>query len=171
MDFDGNLEVKLEKLKIGELAKLANCQSETVRYYEREGLLPAPVRTDANYRMYGDEHVERLRLIRHCRSLDMTLDEIRTLLKFWDAPDENCGEVNAVLDAHISHVASRLAELKALETQLKGLRRLCDATHAAKYCGILNDLTVEAGTAVSSSVPPPTNGHVRSAAVKVRAKD
>lgn len=136
------------KLKIGELAKLAHCQVATIRYYEREGLLPAPSRTDANYRMYGDEHVERLSLIRHCRSLDMTLDEIRTLLRFRDAPEENCGEVNTLLDAHIGHVAARIASLKALEKQLKGLRQLCNSAQAAKNCGILNDLAVEANTAV-----------------------
>lgn len=135
------------KLKIGELAKLTHCQVETIRYYEREGLLPAPSRTDANYRMYGDEHVERLSLIRHCRSLDMTLDEIRTLLRFRDAPEENCGEVNTLLDAHIGRVAARIASLRALEKQLKGLRQLCNSAQAAKHCGILNDLAVEANTA------------------------
>lgn len=147
-------KVTLQMIKIGELAKRTHCQVETIRYYEREGLLPAPARTEANYRMYGEEHVERLLLIRHCRSLDMTLDEIRTLLKFRDAPEENCGEVNALLDAHIGHVAARIAELKALEKQLKGLRRLCDATHAAKDCGILHDLAIEASTVVPRETVP-----------------
>lgn len=67
-------------MKIGELAKATDTQVETIRYYEREELLPEPSRTDANYRIYGKPHVERLVFIRHCRSLDMTLDEIRKLL-------------------------------------------------------------------------------------------
>lgn len=136
-----------EKLKIGELAKQAHCQIATIRYYEQEGLLSAPARNEANYRIYGREHVERLSLIRHCRSLDMTLNEIRTLLRFRDAPEDNCGEVNTLIDAHIGHVAQRIASLKALEKQLKELRQLCNTTRAAKNCGILNDLAVEANTA------------------------
>ncbi len=66
-------------MKIGELATLARTPVETIRYYEREGLLPAAPRSDGNYRIYGREHAERLAFIRHCRTLDMTLDEIRVL--------------------------------------------------------------------------------------------
>ena len=127
-------------LRIGELAKRTNCQIETIRYYEREGLLHAPERTDGNYRLYQDAHVERLRFIRQCRSLDMALDEIRTLLRFCDAPEENCGEVNELLDEHIGHVARRVAELKVMEKRLKQLRRQCIQARAAKDCGILNEL-------------------------------
>ena len=67
-------------MKIGELAKITDCQVETIRYYEREGLLPQAPRSESNYRIYGAEHTERLGFIRHCRSLDMTLEEIRVLL-------------------------------------------------------------------------------------------
>ncbi|WP_146053956.1 MerR family transcriptional regulator, partial [Pseudomonas syringae] len=73
-------------MKIGELAKLTDTQVETVRYYEREGLLPAPARSDGNYRLYTQAHVERLSFIRNCRSLDMTLEEIRSLLNLRDSP-------------------------------------------------------------------------------------
>ena len=104
----------MDALKIGELAARTDCPVETIRYYEREALLPAPTRSQGNYRLYGDTHVERLQFIRHCRSLDMTLDEVRSLLQFRDAPEENCGEVNALLDKHIGHVAQRIAELKKL---------------------------------------------------------
>ena len=69
-------------MKIGELAKLAQTQAETIRYYEREGLLPQARRSEANYRVYDQSHIQRLAFIRHCRSLDMTLGEIRTLLHF-----------------------------------------------------------------------------------------
>ena len=64
-------------MKIGELATLTGCPVETIRYYEREGLLPAPSRSAGNYRQYDTAHVERLSFIRHCRSLDMTQEEIR----------------------------------------------------------------------------------------------
>ncbi|MFC7298987.1 Cd(II)/Pb(II)-responsive transcriptional regulator [Herminiimonas aquatilis] len=136
--------MRFDNLRIGELAKRTNSTVETIRYYEREGLLPAPSRTDSNYRMYGANHLERLSLIRHCRSLDIGLEEIRTLLKFRDAPEENCEDVNALLDTHISHVTARVADLRELEKHLKGLRRLCNATNKAKHCAILKDLTAEA---------------------------
>lgn len=128
-------------MKIGELAQCTNTQVETIRFYEREGLLAAPGRSDGNYRIYGDEHAQRLSFIRHCRGLDMTLDEIRVLLRFKDAPTENCREVNELLDEHIGHVAKRVRELRQLEKQLKSLRETCLGAQDAQHCGILNELT------------------------------
>jgi DNA-binding transcriptional MerR regulator len=78
----------------------------TIRYYEREGPLLEPARSEGNYRLYTDIHVERLQFIRHCRVLDMMLEEIRNLLGLRDAPDENCSEVNALLDEHIVSTSS-----------------------------------------------------------------
>ena len=88
-------------MKISELARLAGSNAETIRYYEREGLLPKASRSESNYRIYTAAHLERLTFIRHCRNLDMTLGEIRTLLHFKASPEENCGEVNRLLDEHI----------------------------------------------------------------------
>ncbi|MDB5839065.1 MAG: cadR [Herminiimonas sp.] len=127
-------------LKIGELAKRTGSAVETIRYYEREGLLTAPSRSEGNYRLYGARHVERLQFIRHCRSLDMTLDEIRSLLSFHDSPEESCSAVNGLLDKHIQHVADRIRELQALQKQLHALRGLCEHTQAAKDCEILQSL-------------------------------
>lgn len=126
--------------KIGELAAECGCQIQTIRYYEREGLLPPPARSEGNYRKYSAEHVQRLLFIRHCRSLDMTLEEVRRLLYFKDAPEENCGEVNSLLDRHIDGIASRLIELANLQTQLKALRAKCRDAQEAKNCGILHQL-------------------------------
>lgn len=131
-------------MKIGELAKATGTQTETIRYYEREKLLPTATRTDSNYRVYDDSHIERLAFIRHCRCLDMTLDEIRVLLHFRDAPSENCGAVDALLDAHIDHVVARIAELQALETQLRSLQQQCSQSHLAGDCGILGGLVTAA---------------------------
>lgn len=133
-------------LKIGELARLTGSHAETIRYYEREGLLPAPSRSEGNYRLYDDAHADRLQFIRHCRSLDMTLDEIRSLLAFRDAPEQNCSEVNKLLDRHIDHVAGRIVELTALQGQLNELRSLCNRARAAKDCGILQGLSAADGT-------------------------
>lgn len=144
-------------MKIGELATATGTPVETVRFYEREGLLAEPERTQGNYRIYTQEHVDRLAFVRHCRSLDMTLDEIRVLLRFKDSPREDCAQVNALLDEHIDHVAQRIRELKALEKDLKALRHLCESHQLAKDCGILNELT-EASR--SRRTAAPHAGHV-----------
>jgi Cd(II)/Pb(II)-responsive transcriptional regulator len=132
--------MEAQLIKIGDLAKRTGSQIETIRYYERQGLLPEPARSEGNYRLYGPPHIERLQFIRHCRSLDMSLEEIRILLSFKDAPDESCNVVNSLLDQHIDHVANRIRELQALQKQLKTLRNLCHASQPAKNCEILQSL-------------------------------
>lgn len=127
-------------MRIGELALATGCGIETIRYYEHEGLLPKPGRTIGNFRRYGPEHVETLSFIRHCRSLDMALNEIRALLRFRSAPKKDCGEVNALLETHIGHVKERIAELRSLEGQLKALREKCSSERSAEHCGILRGL-------------------------------
>ncbi len=127
-------------MKIGELARAAKCGTETIRFYEKEGLLPAPPRSESNYRHYDARHVERLCFIRNCRNLDMTHDEIRALLAFADHPQDDCGPVNSLLDEHISHVDLRIAELKRLKTQLTGLRKQCANPQAIEHCGIIHGL-------------------------------
>lgn len=86
------------QLRIGDLAKLTDCQVETIRFYQRQGLLPAPLRSENNYRMYGEEHVERLTFIRHCRLLGMGHDEIKTLMDFSNNPAANCAGVTEILE-------------------------------------------------------------------------
>lgn len=127
-------------MRIGDLAHATGTPVETIRYYEREGLLPAAERADNNYRVYRQPHVERLAFIRQCRNLDMTLDEVRALLKLRDEPAADCGEINALLDEHIRHVALRIRELRALERDLKQLRSRCPAPHPVADCGILHEL-------------------------------
>ena len=146
-------------MRIGELAKAAATPVETIRYYEREGLLPEAPRTAGNYRVYGDDQLERLAFIRHCRSLDMTLDEIRVLLRFRDAPGEDCGVVNRLLDEHIGHVEERIRELRVLRQQLHRLREQCPDSTNSGDCGIIGGL--EAAAADPGS-PLPSNrlGHV-----------
>jgi Cd(II)/Pb(II)-responsive transcriptional regulator len=147
-----------DAIKIGDLAKATACPIETIRFYEREGLLPPPARSDGNFRLYRRSHVDQLRFIRNCRSLDMTLDEIRSLLAFRDAPDLTCADVNQLLDEHIGHIAERIAELKGLERQLNGLREKCRVVKAATDCGILQTLERERPTPVGKG---DDHGHLR----------
>lgn len=132
-------------MRIGELAQASGTQVETIRFYEREGLLPAAARTEGNYRIYTAGHADRLGFIRQCRNLDMTLDEVRLLLRVKDQPQANCGEVNTLLDDHIGHVAERIRELKALDTALRLLRAACTSPHEAAQCGILNGISDAGG--------------------------
>lgn len=127
-------------MRIGELARAANCSVETVRYYEREGLLPPPARTTGNFRDYRAEHLERLRLIRNCRALDMSHEEIRRLLELADQPGEGCAAVNALFDQHIGHVDERIRELEHLRASLKELRERCVREQAVEACGILQGI-------------------------------
>ncbi len=125
---------------IGALARDTDCPPETIRYYERAGLLPPAARTAGNYRLYGPAHLERLVFIRNCRALDMTLDEIKQLLRFRDVPRSECGAAHALIDEHIAHIGERIAELEQLQSQLQVARRQCQAAGEAKKCAILDRL-------------------------------
>lgn len=129
------------RMKIGELSTASSTPIETIRYYERQGLLPPPARTQGNFRDYDKPHQERLQFIRHCRSLDMSLDEVRVLLRFKDEPGADCGDVNELIDEHIGHVSRRIRELRALEKQLKELRQRCGQSRGTDQCGILAGLS------------------------------
>lgn len=125
-------------MKIGELAARSATSAQTIRYYERQGLLPPPARSAANYRHYGPAHAARLGLIRRCRVLGMDLDEVRALLALVDEPGRACAGVDALLDTHIQHVNERLAELQALQAELLALRARCGGQGVE--CGIVQGL-------------------------------
>lgn len=127
-------------MRIGDLARTTGTAVETIRFYERERLLPRALRASNNYRVYTQAHAERLAFIRQCRNLDMTLDEVRELLRLREKPADDCREVNALLDEHIGHVAQRIRELRALQKDLQALRARCAAPHALDDCGILSGL-------------------------------
>ncbi|HEX7386984.1 MAG TPA: Cd(II)/Pb(II)-responsive transcriptional regulator [Castellaniella sp.] len=128
-------------MKIGELARAARCSVETIRFYEKAGLLPEPARTEGNYRQYGQAHQDRLRFIRNCRNLDMTHDEIRALLAMVDNPAQDCGTINHLLDEHIAHVDVRLRELRDLRGELLRLRDQCRIEQPVDTCGIVRGLS------------------------------
>lgn len=123
-------------MRIGELSRLTATPVDTIRHYEREGLLAAPPRTDAGYRVYGAADVERLHFIRRCRSLDMNLAEVRALLALQGGGHN--GAAHALLDEHIGHVAARIAALQELEKELRELRARCKGDEPA--CAILEGL-------------------------------
>ncbi|KND62091.1 Transcriptional regulator, MerR family [Candidatus Burkholderia verschuerenii] len=128
-------------MKIGELARITNCTPDTIRFYEKEGLLPPTERTQSNYRTYDDTHVERMRLIRNCREFDMTHDEVRALLQAVDSHAPHCCAINTLIDTHIDHVRVRIDELIRLRDHLTALRELCRGEHNVHTCAILQELS------------------------------
>jgi len=133
-------------MRIGELAAATGVDVETIRYYEREGLLQAPARLGNGYRAYGPAHLERLAFVRHCRALDMPLAAIRRLIDFLVQPSGDCGDIDRLIDEQLARVRARLQSMQALERQLSELRRQCAAAHAhtAGECGILHELVAAA---------------------------
>ena len=106
-------------MKISDLSRATAVDVDTIRYYEKAGLLPAPAREANGYRAYGQSHLERLAFVRHCRALDISLADVKRL-------------------------RARLKSLRALERQLVSLRDSCDADHATHECGILHELVAAA---------------------------
>lgn len=134
-------------MRIGELARQSGCDVETVRYYEKVGLLPDPSRSNSGYRQYLSTHLERLQFIRHCRSLQMGLPDIRMLLELQAQPTSGCQGVNDLLDHHIELVRIQMQRLQSLEKQLMTLRHQCEQPHLVQQCGILQNLSdVASGT-------------------------
>lgn len=130
-------------MKIGEMAKRAGLPVETVRYYEKIGLLPAPQRDASGYRSYQDRHLDRLLFIRRCRNLDMAQDEIRELIRLAEQPEADCSEVDALLARHLDHVRERLRELTSLEATLEQLQQACSDGRTVRECGILGGLAAD----------------------------
>lgn len=130
-------------MKIGEISNHANIPVETVRYYEKIGLLPEPDRTASGYRSYRQVHLDRLLFIKRCRSLDMAQDEIRELIRLAENPEADCSGVDALLARHLHHVRERRQELASLEQTLEKLQKACTDGRTVRECGILGGLTTE----------------------------
>ncbi len=145
--------------RIGEAARRCGVSAANIRYYEAQGLLRAPVRSEGDYRLYSEADVHRLRFIRLCRALDMSLDEVRTLVALDLNNKADCQTARAALDAHLQHVRERLSELRSLERDLRDLRERCDGS--GDQCHIIEALHARADEgAVPEGVPPLRRRHL-----------
>lgn len=124
---------------IGELARRTNTKVETIRFYEREGLLPAPERTSGNYRSYGEAHLKRLSFIRRARALGFGIDRVVALLELADCRDMSCESVDALAEEHVAAIDSKIADLTALRRELADLIGQCRKGTIAE-CRILDAL-------------------------------
>jgi DNA-binding transcriptional MerR regulator len=137
--------------RIGDAAVRSGLSATNIRYYEKEGLIAPQARGDNSYRLYTDADVHRLRFIRLCRAMDMSLEEVRALLALDLRSKADCAAASVALDAHLGHVRERLRELRALERDLAALRDCCDGTDA--HCHIIEALHARADAQPSSAAP------------------
>jgi Cu(I)-responsive transcriptional regulator len=128
-----------ERFSIGALARATGTKVETVRWYERVGLLPAPARTAGNYRSYGQRHLERLSFVRRARDLGFSLEQVRELLRLADDRDQSCEAVDRVACEHLEEVERKIADLQALRRELQDLIGQCRHGTVAE-CRILEAL-------------------------------
>ena len=125
--------------RIGAAAARAGVSSANIRYYEKENLLQPHGRSANSYRFYSDEDIHRLRFIRMCRAMDMSLHEVRILLDLnWDSP-QDCRAATATVADHLGHVRQRLAELQLLEQELAILHQRCKGDGSAR-CALISAL-------------------------------
>lgn len=112
-------------MQIGELARATSTKVETIRFYEKIGLLPEPSRTSGNYRDYGKPHLARLSFVRRARDLGFTLDQIRELLALSDDRDQSCSAVDIVARAHLAQIDQKISDLRSLRRELDELIGQC----------------------------------------------
>jgi Cu(I)-responsive transcriptional regulator len=132
---------------IGTLGKLTGVNIETIRYYERIGLLPEPARTSGNYRVYGDRHVRPLVFIRKVRDLGFPIETVRALLALADQPDRPCGEVDDLVVAQLHEVERKIADLQRLRDELDHLAHQCRGGRVSE-CRIIEALSPQERCAV-----------------------
>ena len=129
-----------KQLTIGNLANAADTKVETIRYYERIGLLSAPARTSGNYRAYSPEHLNRLSFIRRARDFGFSLAHIRELLSLSDQWDRSCKAVDAIAREHLAEVDRKIADLGALRRELDNVISQCGHGTVAE-CRIIDALS------------------------------
>ena len=127
----------------GQLAKAAGVNVETIRFYEREGLLPEPERTASGHRRYGEWAVERLLFIKRAQALGFSLPDIAALIEALDDPEADCQDVCAAVEAKIDHADRLLAQLRARRRRLVRLRDACPKTRPLRECPVVEELVAK----------------------------
>lgn len=129
-------------MTIGELAKASNTKIVTVRYYEQVAILPTPVRSSGNYRVYGPDDLRLLRFVRRCRDLGFTLDEVRDLLRLSSQEARPCGEVKKISAQHLADIERKIADLTKMAAELRQINASCTGDGVVANCRIVEALGV-----------------------------
>lgn len=128
---------------ISELAKKTTLSTDTIRFYEKKGLLHAQFRADNNYRYYAEDALKRLIFIKRCRTLDMSLKEIQLLIELEQKPQQNCDPINAMIEQHLIEISNKINELEKLKQQLTTLSQSCHTGSSVGNCQILKQLETD----------------------------
>lgn len=128
-------------MTIGHLSEKSKTDAQTIRYYERQGLLLKPLRTESNYRIYANDTIERLTFIRRAKEIGFSLNDIRVLLGMVDGRVSRCAEVQEFAVTRLSKIKSQIADLKAMEETLSNLVKQCATSEEILECPILETLT------------------------------
>ncbi|MDX2288002.1 MAG: helix-turn-helix domain-containing protein [Hyphomicrobiaceae bacterium] len=139
-------------ITIGVLSAQTGVNIETIRYYEREGLLPSPARSTGGRRVYAEDDVKRLRFLRRCRELGFSLSDARSLLSLAERDAATCAEVKTVVSKHLRDVRSKLAELRGLETALAAMETACPGSDSTD-CPILDALNLATSAEYDAAGP------------------
>jgi MerR family mercuric resistance operon transcriptional regulator len=126
-------------MAIGSMSRRTGTNIETIGYYERVGLLPAPARSSGGYRLYGTEHLKRLTFIRRARALGFSIGEVRTMLRLADERKRPCAEVRVVAEAHLKDVRAKIADLRRMERVLQATVARC-ASGGRTHCLVIEAL-------------------------------
>ncbi|EAV43667.1 putative transcription regulator protein [Stappia aggregata IAM 12614] len=122
---------------IGDLSRRTGVKVPTIRYYEKEGLLEAPLRSEGNQRRYRSRDLERLGFIKHCRDLGLPMPAIRDLIDLSQHPDKPCETANRIAEDQLKAVRQRIAHLRKLEAELKRIATSCEGDHTVTECNVL----------------------------------
>lgn len=136
-------------LRRGELAKRASCNIETIRYYERIGLLPDPPRSDNGFRSYDERHLTRLTFIRRARELGFTLDEVKDLLRLVDGGHFTCAEVQNLALRHVEEIQRKIADLRRMKSVMKEMAAQCSGQEVPE-CPIIEILSTTSSRPASN---------------------
>ncbi len=126
-------------MRIGELAQATGTKAETIRYYEREGILPYADRTDSNYRDYSKDHLATLTFVRRARELGFSMAQVRELLALSDRDDKPCQDVDRLARSQIDEVQRKIDDLTAMRDELSRMLAACD-TDEIGQCRIVESL-------------------------------
>jgi DNA-binding transcriptional MerR regulator len=133
-------------VRTSEVAAQAHVNSQTLRYYERRGLLPEPARTSSGYRDYGDDAVRVVRFVKRAQQLGFTLDDIEDLLHLAGGGPDSCEEARAMARGRIDDLQLRIDELAGMRDALTRLIETCGESRAERRCPILHDIETAVGT-------------------------
>jgi MerR family transcriptional regulator, copper efflux regulator len=131
-------------MNIGEVAEATGLPAKTIRYYESEGLIDPPARSNGNYRRYDERHVQTLRFIQHARQLGFSIKEVTALVALWRDKRRASADVRRLAAAHLKEIDARIAELRRMRQTLEGLVERCHGDHRPD-CPILDELAEEVG--------------------------